>query len=177
MQFLFLRGIRQCVAIVCYSFLTMSTAGAASCDKSFSEVFREVSPSTVRILSVAIDPFKVMERVQLGVGTGFVIDDDGHIVTNAHVVYGASEVIASDGKEQMAKAGIVGVDPVSDLAVLRLRYHLPRNLTVNFGVQNLFNEPQRYYRGVQDQLETFLIQGTSVRRGMAKYKVISNENA
>jgi S1-C subfamily serine protease len=120
MQLLFLRMIRHCVVIVCYSFLTVSTAGAASCDKSFSEVFREVSPSTVRILSVAIDPFKVMERVQLGVGTGFVIDADGHIVTSAHVVYGASEVIASNGKEQMAKAEIVGVDPVSDLAVLRL---------------------------------------------------------
>lgn len=120
MQLLFLRMIRHGVVIVCYSFLTVSTAGAASCDKSFSEVFREVSPSTVRILSVAIDPFKVMERVQLGVGTGFVIDDSGHIVTSAHVVYGASEVIASNGREQMAKAEIVGVDPVSDLAVLRL---------------------------------------------------------
>jgi S1-C subfamily serine protease len=74
----------------------------------------------VRILSVAIDPFKVIERVQLGVGTGFVIDDDGHIVTNAHVVYGASELIVSNGKEQMAKAEIVGVDPISDLAVIKL---------------------------------------------------------
>lgn len=45
---------------------------------------------------------------------------------------------------------------------LNLRYHLPRNLTVNFGVQNLFNEPQRYYRSIPDQLETFLIQGTTM---------------
>jgi S1-C subfamily serine protease len=120
MQPLFLRTIGYCLVIVGCSFLTLSTAGAASCDKSLSEVFREVSPSTVRILSVAIDPFKAMERVQLGVGTGFVIDEVGHIVTSAHVVYGASEVIASDDREQMAKAEIVGVDPVSDLAVLRL---------------------------------------------------------
>ena len=45
---------------------------------------------------------------------------------------------------------------------VNVRYHLPRNLTVNFGVQNLFNEPQRYYRSIQDQLETFLIQGTTL---------------
>lgn len=120
MQILFFRMMKHWLLIVCYWFLTVSTADAASCDKSFSEVFREVSPSTVRILSVAINPFKVIERVQLGVGTGFVIDDDGHIVTNAHVVYGASELIVSNGKEQMAKAEIVGVDPISDLAVIRL---------------------------------------------------------
>jgi len=45
---------------------------------------------------------------------------------------------------------------------VNLLYHLPRNLTVSFGVQNLFNEPQRYYRSIQDQLETFLIQGTTL---------------
>ncbi len=45
---------------------------------------------------------------------------------------------------------------------MNLRYNLPRNITANFGVQNVFNEPQRYYRGVHDQLETFLIQGTTL---------------
>ncbi|HUR59417.1 MAG TPA: TonB-dependent receptor [Opitutaceae bacterium] len=45
---------------------------------------------------------------------------------------------------------------------VNLRYNLPRNTTVNFGVQNVFNEPQRYYRSVHDQLETFLIQGTTL---------------
>jgi iron complex outermembrane receptor protein len=51
---------------------------------------------------------------------------------------------------------------------VNLRYQLPqrlRNVTVNLGVQNVFNEPQRYYRGIQDQLETFLIQGTTMTLG------------
>ena len=43
---------------------------------------------------------------------------------------------------------------------------LPRNLTLNFGVANLFNEPQRYFRGVPDQLETFLINGTTITAGL-----------
>lgn len=45
---------------------------------------------------------------------------------------------------------------------VNVRYNLPRNMTVNLGVQNLFNEPQRYYRGIPDQMETFLIQGTTL---------------
>ncbi len=53
-----------------------------------------------------------------------------------------------------------------DLINLNLRYQLPRNLTLNFGVANLFNEPQRYFRGVPDQLETFLINGTTITAGL-----------
>jgi TonB-dependent receptor len=53
-----------------------------------------------------------------------------------------------------------------ELINLNLRYQLPRNLTLNFGVANLFNEPQRYFRGVPDQLETFLINGTTITAGL-----------
>lgn len=45
---------------------------------------------------------------------------------------------------------------------LNLRYALPRNITVNLGVQNVFNEPQRYYRGIRDQMDQFRIQGTTI---------------
>ena len=53
-----------------------------------------------------------------------------------------------------------------DLFNMNLRYQLPRNLTLNFGVQNIFNEPQRYYRGIPDQMETFLMQGTTITAGI-----------
>ena len=54
-----------------------------------------------------------------GAGSGFVLDDQGHIVTNNHVVAGATAVtvVFFDGTE--AAAEIVGVDPDSDLAVIR----------------------------------------------------------
>jgi S1-C subfamily serine protease len=112
---------KHLVLIVCCWVLTLSVVSSSSCDKPFSEVFQEVSPSVVRIFSVAIDPFSVIQRVKLGVGTGLVIDDEGHIVTNAHIVYGASEVFISIGKNDMHQANIVGVDPVSDLAVIKLK--------------------------------------------------------
>jgi TonB-dependent receptor len=53
-----------------------------------------------------------------------------------------------------------------EIVNLNLRYQLPRNMTATFGVSNLFNEPQRYYRSVVDQLETFLIQGTTITAGL-----------
>ena len=73
------------------------SAAEPSCDKSFAQVFREISPSVVRVFSVSIDPFSLRERVQLGIGSGLVIDDHGHIVTNAHVVHGASVVMVGRG--------------------------------------------------------------------------------
>jgi iron complex outermembrane receptor protein len=53
-----------------------------------------------------------------------------------------------------------------ELVNLNLRYQLPRSLTLTFGVANLFNEPQVYYRSVSSQLETFLIQGTTITAGL-----------
>jgi TonB-dependent receptor len=53
-----------------------------------------------------------------------------------------------------------------ELVNLNLRYQLPRNLTLTFGVANLFNEPQRYFRGIDSQMETFLIQGTTITAGL-----------
>jgi S1-C subfamily serine protease len=113
-------NVRAWVLVLCCWALSLPVAQAASCNKPFSDVFRDISPSVVRIFSVTIDPFSLTKRVKLAVGTGVVIDDQGHIVTNAHVVYGAREVIVSIGDEDMNPATIVGVDPISDLAVVKL---------------------------------------------------------
>jgi len=54
-------------------------------------------------------------------GSGFVIDKTGHIVTNYHVVEGADEVTVSFSNRDTVKAEVVGTDPSSDLAVLRVQ--------------------------------------------------------
>ena len=100
--------------------LIPSPSSAATCNKAFSEIFNDVSASVVRVFVVAIDPYSSLERVQLGVGTGLVIDDDGHIVTNAHVVYETSEIIVSVDDDDMQPAEIVGIDPITDLAVIKV---------------------------------------------------------
>ena len=56
-------------------------------------------------------------------GSGFVIDKAGHIVTNFHVVRGATKVLVSfSGKDQLAST-VVGLDPSTDLAILKIQAH------------------------------------------------------
>lgn len=65
-----------------------------------------------------------------GSGTGFIIDKDGHIVTNWHVVNGGEQfqVIFSDGKT--VDAELVGSDEVSDLAVVKVNGDMPAVATL-----------------------------------------------
>jgi serine protease Do len=83
-------------------------------------------PSVVTINTVAeeveLSPFTHRRRAQLthGLGTGFVVDKNGVILTNNHVVEGARaiQVKLSDQREFPAK--VVGTDPVTDIAVVRI---------------------------------------------------------
>jgi S1-C subfamily serine protease len=59
-------------------------------------------------------------QAQQALGSGFVVDKDGHIVTNFHVVQGASRVEVSFSNQDTVKATIVGTDPSTDLAVLKV---------------------------------------------------------
>jgi putative serine protease PepD len=61
-------------------------------------------------------PFGVPE--QRSQGSGFVLDDEGHIVTNAHVVAGADDISVTFSDGSKADATIVGTDPSTDLAVI-----------------------------------------------------------
>ncbi len=59
-------------------------------------------------------------RKQQALGTGFVIDPNGYIVTNAHVVEGAAEVKVRLADEREFKANVVGRDPRLDIALLKI---------------------------------------------------------
>jgi S1-C subfamily serine protease len=57
---------------------------------------------------------------QSALGSGFVIDKSGHIVTNYHVVRDAGEVTVSFSNRDTVRADVIGVDPSTDLAVLKV---------------------------------------------------------
>ncbi len=67
-------------------------------------------------------PFDLFPRQQQAeaTGSGFVIDDDGHILTNNHVVSGASKVTVKIGDGDTQDAKVVGADPSSDVALLQV---------------------------------------------------------
>ena len=86
-------------------------------------LFEEASPAVVYITTVALqqDIFSLdVTQVPLGTGSGFIWDEQGHVITNFHVIQNADEarVTLSDGSQWVAK--LVGVAPEKDLAVLRI---------------------------------------------------------
>lgn len=56
-----------------------------------------------------------------GIGTGMVVDNEGHIVTNNHVVSGATKIIVKMASGEEFPAKIIGTDPKTDLAVIKIK--------------------------------------------------------
>jgi S1-C subfamily serine protease len=84
-------------------------------------VVEAARPSVVAIHnSVAQTDAFGREVTGLAAGTGFVLDTDGHIVTNNHVIDGGGDVWVSFSDGARVDATVVGADPRSDLAVLRV---------------------------------------------------------
>lgn len=95
------------------------------------EIYRSLSPGVVNIHSTSYsrDYFGFVEP-QEGSGSGSIIDRDGNILTNYHVIEGAQKLAVSLGGKKTYAARLVGGDPDTDLAVIRL-IELPREgLTV-----------------------------------------------
>ncbi len=102
-----------------------------------AEAVEKVGPSVVRINSVKVvesdvpEPFRQFfgdqqqggaeERVERGTGSGFIITADGKLLTNAHVVANADEVevVLKDGRSFKGK--VVGLDPVTDVAAIKIQ--------------------------------------------------------
>ena len=85
-------------------------------------VYEKASPSVVHITSrvLAIDFFGSSYPSE-GTGSGFIIDKQGHIVTNNHVVENAESIEVTLLDKTTAKAEVVGVDPFNDLAVIQVK--------------------------------------------------------
>ncbi len=99
------------------------TAGLDAEERSTIALFEAARGSVVSISTAerVFDPWtRNVFNVPRGTGSGFVWDEAGHIVTNAHVIEGASAAIVRLADGSAHRAVLVGADPRNDLAVLRI---------------------------------------------------------
>ncbi|HWG55890.1 MAG TPA: trypsin-like peptidase domain-containing protein, partial [Gaiellaceae bacterium] len=103
-----------------------ASPAAAEGRLSVSDVFARAASGVVQITSTSRSrddffnfPF-APPASQQALGSGFVLDKAGHIVTNYHVIEGADEIEVSFSNQDTLKARLVGTDPSTDLAVLRV---------------------------------------------------------
>jgi S1-C subfamily serine protease len=97
---------------------------------SINQIYRRAAPGVVQVTSTSVvtvpaDPFfgnqfLPQQQQVKALGSGFVIDKAGHVVTNYHVVKDAKQISVSFSNGGTMKATVVGADPSSDLAVLKI---------------------------------------------------------
>jgi len=122
-QLLVLAGFILAFYLVVNSYIlpSQSIISDSSNRRPISEVAAQVSPSVVGITNLHNQGGMLAERNAETTGSGVIIDGNGHIVTNNHVVKDAERLLVTlaDGNEE--EAVIIGADPRTDLAVLKIK--------------------------------------------------------
>jgi S1-C subfamily serine protease len=99
--------------------------------KTIADIYSSARRGVVQVLATSVvsdNPF-FGSRESQALGSGFVIDKSGHVVTNYHVVENASRVEVSFSANDEMPATVVGTDPSTDIAVLKIRGAQNRSLT------------------------------------------------
>ncbi len=148
------RLIKLSLVIILLSFPTSSTY-SKSIPSSFADLAEKLMPSVVNISSTQTiktsanpfpfqfppgSPFEDMfkefnrptERKATALGSGFIIDKKGIVVTNNHVIQGAEDILVSVNGSTEYKASIIGTDPYMDLAVLKIESN-EKFIPISFG--------------------------------------------
>jgi S1-C subfamily serine protease len=95
-------------------------AGQRTCSETTPAIYDRVSPGVVFIEGTSINPYRVTERVEHIVGSGFIISSDGVILTNSHVALGrqALSITLDDGTTVPAR--LIAADAIFDIAVVQI---------------------------------------------------------
>lgn len=99
----------------------IDATGLDFAEKRVIDVYRQVSPAVVSITTQVLRRTFFFEIVpEEGAGSGFVIDNQGHILTNYHVIRGARQIEVTFLDETTVPAQVIGADPGNDIAVLQV---------------------------------------------------------
>jgi S1-C subfamily serine protease len=123
------------VIVVTATPLPPKTVEAADVEEQLViSVYEQASPAVVHITSQVITWSFFWGRIpQEGTGSGFIMDKEGHIVTNNHVVEGAEKVEVTLADGTRAPAEIVGTDPHNDLAIIKINVPSTKLYPVELG--------------------------------------------
>jgi len=121
------------------SLQTSSTTGGKVL--TTAEIYERTAPGVVQVTTKSIVksqanplfPGQLQSQVQEALGSGFVIDKQGHIVTNYHVVNGAKSIEVLFSNNVTTKATVVGTDESTDLAVLKVNVSPSALTPLSFG--------------------------------------------
>ena len=155
--------MKKLFPILTFLFIFYSSNISFSHPSSFADLVESLSPAVVSIASTtivkSIDPKNQLprfpegspfdeffkdyfenekrnspsQRPMTGLGSGFIIDKKGIIVTNNHVIEGADEITVIMSNQQKFKAELLGRDPKADLAVLKIDPGATELIAVNWG--------------------------------------------
>ena len=135
--------LRIFIISIFFTFSLQISSFSQNIPGSFADLAEKLMPSVVNISTTTIiktqsnpfpfqfppgSPFEDMfkefgapqERQSSALGSGFIIDEDGIVITNNHVISDAKDIIVRVNGDKEYEAKVVGADPLSDIAVLQL---------------------------------------------------------
>ena len=150
-----MKKIKLTILILILTFNFSYYSNAQSVPESFADLAEKLMPSVVNISTTQTvvsnsnslpftfppgSPFEDMfkefgtpqERKSSALGSGFIIDEKGIVVTNNHVIQGAEDIVVRVNGDEEYKATVIGADPLSDIAVLQLETK-EKFISVKFG--------------------------------------------
>jgi S1-C subfamily serine protease len=100
---------------------TPSEAGLDPTELENVRIYRQAAPAVANVVTRTVEYDFFFNPVPVeGAGSGFLIDNDGHILTNYHVVQGAQTIEVTLGDQSRYKGKLVGSDPNNDIALIQI---------------------------------------------------------
>ena len=118
-------NIAQHLAALCTALMMIALGGCAhaarpGCSTDIPTLFEGVSPAVVMISAQSINPYRMQGRVTHIIGSGFIYDSKGLIITNSHVAFGRQTLYVTLDDGTVVPARVLGADPIFDIAVLQI---------------------------------------------------------